>query len=90
VEGGGQCSQAGFPATPRATLVVCPVSLASQWQEELTKMSAKGSLSSLWYGNDRADVGRLLAQEGKKKVDVIITSYGTLGKRIPAVEEEQG
>ncbi|KAL1413610.1 DNA helicase rad5 [Vanrija albida] len=65
---------------PRATLVVCPVSLASQWQEELTKMSAKGSLTSfLWYGNDRADVGRLLAQEGKKKVDVIITSYGTLG-----------
>lgn len=64
---------------PRATLVVCPVSLAQQWHDELEKMSAKGSLSSfLWYGNDRADVGRLLAQEGKTKIDVIITSYGTL------------
>lgn len=64
---------------PRATLVVCPVSLASQWQEELTKMSAKGSMASaLWYGNDRADIGQLLAAEGKKKIDVVITSYGTL------------
>lgn len=65
---------------PRATLVVCPVSLAAQWADELEKMSTKGSLSCcLWYGNDRADITRLLAQEGKKKVDVVITSYGTLG-----------
>lgn len=63
----------------RATLVVCPVSLASQWHDELGKMSEKGSISSfMWYGNDRVDVDRLLAQEGTKKVDVIITSYGTL------------
>lgn len=66
-------------APPRATLVVCPVSLASQWHEELGKMSEKGSINSfLWYGNDRVDIDRLLAQEGKKKVDVLITSYGTL------------
>lgn len=64
---------------PKATLVVCPVSLAAQWHEELGKMSDKGTLTSfLWYGNDRTDIDRLLAQEGKKKVDVIITSYGTL------------
>jgi len=63
----------------RVTLVVCPVSLASQWQSELEKMSEKGSLTSyLWYGNDRADVSTLLAQEGKKRIDVLITSYGTL------------
>lgn len=68
------------PATiARATLVVCPVSLASQWHTELGKMSDKGTMSSfMWYGNDRVDIDRLLAQEGKKKVDVIITSYGTL------------
>lgn len=42
-------------------------------------MSEKGSITSfMWYGNDRVDVERLLSQEGKKKVDVIITSYGTL------------
>lgn len=64
---------------PRATLVVCPVSLASQWHEELGKMSAKGTITSfMWYGNDRVDIERLLGQEGKKKVDVIVTSYGTL------------
>ncbi|WWC70296.1 uncharacterized protein I206_104246 [Kwoniella pini CBS 10737] len=64
---------------PRGTLVVCPVSLASQWHDELGKMSEKGTITSfMWYGNDRADIERLLAQEGKKKVDVIITSYGTL------------
>lgn len=65
---------------PRATLVVCPVSLAAQWKDELEKMSSPGSVTAaLWYGNDRADISRLLAQEGKKRVDVVITSYGTLG-----------
>ncbi|OCF60506.1 DNA repair protein RAD5 [Kwoniella mangroviensis CBS 10435] len=64
---------------PRGTLVVCPVSLASQWHDELGKMSEKGTITSfMWYGNDRIDIDRLLSQEGKKKVDVIITSYGTL------------
>jgi DNA repair protein RAD5 len=64
---------------PRVTLVVCPVSLAAQWHTELQKMSTKGSLTSfMWYGNDRADIDRVLAQEGNKKVDVVITSYGTL------------
>ncbi len=42
-------------------------------------MSAKGTITSfMWYGNDRVDIERLLGQEGKKKVDVIVTSYGTL------------
>ncbi|KAK4685546.1 DNA repair protein RAD5, partial [Tremellales sp. Uapishka_1] len=64
---------------PRVTLVVCPVSLASQWHDELGKMSDKGSITSfMWYGNDRADVDKLLGQEGKKRIDVLITSYGTL------------
>lgn len=64
---------------PRATLVVCPVSLASQWHEELGKMSHDGTITSfMWYGGDRADIDRILQQEGKKRVDVIITSYGTL------------
>ena len=43
-------------------------------------MSEKGSItSSLWYGNDRTDIDRLMSQEGTKRVDVIITTYGTLG-----------
>ncbi|WVQ80640.1 hypothetical protein IAT38_002745 [Cryptococcus sp. DSM 104549] len=65
--------------TARATLVVCPVSLAAQWHEELGKMSEKGSIgSALWYGNDRVDIDQLLGQEGNNRVDVIITTYGTL------------
>lgn len=64
---------------PHITLVVCPVSLASQWHEEIQKMSAKGTLAScVWYGNDRADISRIVRQEGKNKVDVVITSYGTV------------
>ncbi|ORX36723.1 SNF2 family N-terminal domain-domain-containing protein [Kockovaella imperatae] len=64
---------------PRATLVVCPVSLAAQWHEELGKMGEKGSMTSMmWYGNERQDIDRILGQEGKKRVDVVITSYGTL------------
>lgn len=42
-------------------------------------MSEKGSITSfMWYGNDRVDVDRLMSQEGAKRIDVIITSYGTL------------
>ncbi|KAL7425072.1 DNA helicase rad5 [Cryptotrichosporon argae] len=67
------------PTAPRATLVVCPVSLAAQWADELGKMSAPGSINAtVWYGNDRTDFGLLMGQEGKRRVDVIVTSYGTL------------
>ncbi|OWZ58783.1 DNA repair protein RAD5 [Cryptococcus neoformans var. grubii Br795] len=64
---------------PRATLVVCPVSLAAQWHDELRKMSQQGSINSyMWYGGDRVDIEALLAGDGKERVDVIVTSYGTL------------
>jgi DNA repair protein RAD5 len=64
---------------PHATLVVCPVSLAKQWQEELGRMSVEGSLNTrLWYGNERGDLDVLLGGEKDERVDVIITSYGTL------------
>ncbi|WVQ88936.1 DNA repair protein RAD5 [Cryptococcus gattii] len=66
-------------SSTRATLVVCPVSLAAQWHDELRKMSQQGSINSyMWYGGDRVDIEALLAGEGKEKVDVIVTSYGTL------------
>jgi DNA repair protein RAD5 len=64
---------------PHATLVVCPVSLAKQWQEELGRMSVEGSLiTKLWYGNERGDLDVLLGGEKEERVDVVITSYGTL------------
>lgn len=64
---------------PHATLVVCPVSLAKQWQEELGRMSVEGSLlTKLWYGNERGDLDVILGGDRDERVDVIITSYGTL------------
>lgn len=68
------------PARRHATLVITPVSLAKQWQEELDRMSVKGSMRSvLWYGNDRPDLGALLdTMEDDNRTDVVITSYGTL------------
>ncbi|KAJ9095987.1 hypothetical protein QFC21_005350 [Naganishia friedmannii] len=73
---------ASKPAPPRrhATLVITPVSLAKQWQDELDRMSVKGSLRSvLWYGNERPDLSALLDNmEPESRTDVVITSYGTL------------
>ncbi len=64
---------------PHATLVVCPVSLAKQWQEELERMSVKGSLKvRLWYGTERPDLDLLLEADENTRADVVITSYGTL------------
>jgi DNA repair protein RAD5 len=68
------------PLRRHATLVITPVSLAKQWQDELDRMSVKGSLrSALWYGNDRPDLSALLDNmEPESRTDVVITSYGTL------------
>ncbi|KAJ9095181.1 hypothetical protein QFC19_007635 [Naganishia cerealis] len=68
------------PARRHATLVITPVSLAKQWQDELDRMSVRGSLrSALWYGNDRPDLGALLdTMDPESRTDVVITSYGTL------------
>lgn len=99
---------------PHATLVVCPVSLATQWQEELERMSVPGTLKvTLWYGDQRGDLEVLLhgrafnndtgvkierdpldedqienddgddddpsgVPREKQRVDVVITTYGTL------------
>lgn len=68
------------PSRRHATLVITPVSLAKQWQDELDRMSVKGSLRSvLWYGNERPDLSALLdTMEPESRTDVVITSYGTL------------
>lgn len=69
-----------LPARRHATLVVCPVSLAKQWAQELDRMSAKGTLRSvLWYGNERPDLGALLdTMDEDARTDVVVTTYGTL------------
>jgi len=58
----------------RSTLVVAPTSLLSQWESELQRASAKGTLSTIvWHGANRA--GLEVDIDG---IDVLITSYGVL------------
>ncbi|GAA5920015.1 hypothetical protein JCM1841_000379 [Sporobolomyces salmonicolor] len=64
--------------TPRATLVVAPMTLLSQWCDELERSSKKGKLRVLMYYGAKRGTGKGLQEEIDGGVDVIITSYGTL------------
>ncbi|GJP46913.1 hypothetical protein CLOM_g6160, partial [Closterium sp. NIES-68] len=56
------------------TLIVCPMTLLSQWKAECEAHTAPGLLSVLlYYGSGRDSEARFLAQH-----DVVITTYGTL------------
>jgi len=57
---------------PITTLVVAPLSLLSQWEEEV---QSKSSLSCLMYYGDQA---KKLGESDLAGVDVLITTYGTL------------
>lgn len=59
---------------PRATLVVCPLSVLPQWQAELSRKVAPGALKvAVFHGPNRASDPSEL--EG---VDVVLTTYATL------------
>lgn len=56
---------------PRATLVVAPMTLLSQWCDELQR-SSDGALTVLmYYGADRASI----QDELDSGVDVVVTRY---------------
>lgn len=58
----------------RATLVVCPTSVLSQWQFELTENVNQSYLRVLrYYGNNRS-----LDPDIASHVDVVLTTYGIL------------
>ncbi|GAA5955129.1 hypothetical protein JCM3765_003203 [Sporobolomyces pararoseus] len=71
------------PSTPRATLVVAPMTLLSQWCDELERSSKNnkkkgGGLRVLmYYGSGRMS-GKNLLEEIQSGVDVVVTSYGIL------------
>ncbi|WFD31325.1 DNA helicase rad5 [Malassezia sp. CBS 17886] len=72
----------------KATLVVAPMSLLSQWQSELERASAPGTLTvQLYYGDAREQLARQLEQGG---VDVVVTSYGTLTSEYRRETERAG
>jgi DNA repair protein RAD5 len=61
-------------ASCRATLVVAPTSLLSQWAAELQRASKPGTLKVMvWHGANRANL-----ESNIDRVDVLITSYGVL------------
>lgn len=58
----------------RATLVIAPTSLISQWASELQRASKPGTLSVMvWHGTNRATL-----EADIDGLDVLITSYGVL------------
>ncbi|BGP15266.1 DNA helicase rad5 [Rhodosporidiobolus nylandii] len=70
------------PGTPRATLVVAPMTLVGQWCDELER-SAKGKGGRgmkvlLHYGPGRLSGDGLVREIEAGGVDVVVTSYGTL------------
>lgn len=61
----------------KATLIVAPASLLTQWQSELEKSSKKGTLKVMvWHGQNRVDLEAAI--DGDDPMDVVITSYGIL------------
>ncbi|GAA6012072.1 hypothetical protein JCM10207_005118 [Rhodosporidiobolus poonsookiae] len=78
--------------TARATLVVAPVTLLSQWCDELERSnssSGKGKSAGgrgrkdglrvlMHYGNGRSSGGELQREIEAGEVDVVVTSYGVL------------
>lgn len=75
VEGEKPCTTLatnGIIAGPKTTLVVAPLSLLAQWEEEI---QSKSSLSCLAYYGDRV---KKISKSTMASVDVLITTYGTL------------
>ncbi|GAA5974575.1 hypothetical protein JCM5350_001200 [Sporobolomyces pararoseus] len=67
--------------TPRATLVVAPMTLLSQWCDELERSNRvkKGGLKVLmYYGGGRMSGKSLLEEIEQGRADVVVTSYGVL------------
>lgn len=63
----------------RGTLIVCPLSLLSQWQSEIAKHTPPDTLSVyVYHGTGRTRDSAVLA-----KYDVVLTTYATLATEMP-------
>jgi SWI/SNF-related matrix-associated actin-dependent regulator of chromatin subfamily A3 len=64
------------PSAARPTLIVCPVSVISNWSEQIASHVQLGALRvSIYQGSQRESLIQSLQLE---QVDVVITSYNTL------------
>ncbi|KPV77426.1 uncharacterized protein RHOBADRAFT_51281 [Rhodotorula graminis WP1] len=64
--------------TPRATLVVAPMTLLSQWCDELERSSKGRKMRVVMYYGNKRESGSDLMRDIDEGVDVVVTSYGTL------------
>lgn len=66
-------------SSPRATLLVAPLSLLSQWKAELERSSQKGTIQvHIYHGTSKVDLDTLLDEVDADQILVVITSFGTL------------
>ncbi|KAL2937566.1 DNA repair protein RAD5A [Bienertia sinuspersici] len=67
------------------SLIVCPMTLLSQWKSEIENHAQPGSLSVyVHYGQSRSKDAKILAQ-----YDVVLTTYGLLASELTS-ENSQG
>ncbi|KAF8946681.1 DNA helicase rad5 [Haplosporangium gracile] len=77
--------------TSPTTLIVCPMSLISQWRDETVNSSGGALTAEVYYGGARDRTDESLLRRGAP--DVLITSYGVVlseySKLVVARENEQ-
>jgi SWI/SNF-related matrix-associated actin-dependent regulator of chromatin subfamily A3 len=62
--------------SPKCTLIVCPLSVISNWEKQINDYVNKKFKVTVWAGPDR---GKHLVDLNRNKTDVLLVSYGTLG-----------
>jgi DNA repair protein RAD5 len=69
-----------YPTT-NTTLIVCPMSLLSQWRDEVNNTSDQDALSvEMYYGNKKRNSWNLndIRDRKARLPDVLLTTYGVL------------
>lgn len=69
----------------RATLIVCPKSVLSNWEEQIKQHVRGGALKCLIYHGG----GRTQDLELISKVHIVLTSYGTVANEMTATESQK-
>jgi SWI/SNF-related matrix-associated actin-dependent regulator of chromatin subfamily A3 len=76
--------------SPKCTLIVCPLSVISNWENQINDHVDKKLKVTVWAGSDRE---KHLVDLYRNKTDVLIVSYGTLGSdfnNFKKAEKEEG
>ena len=72
------------PSTKRCTLIVCPVSVLSNWTDQVETFVVPGVLSvELYHGANRHDI---LPEVKAGNVDILLVSYNTLASDFDATD----